>query len=165
MLATFAAISALKPEAQLVVANDGSLRPALEAQARALGLADRIRFVGRLDAAAQGAHYARSRWFLSLPASDSVSVSVIEALAHECLPLLSELPANRELLSQGQQGLILAEGAETDAPALLARLEALLAEGEAVGAANRDWVARHALFPPAVRRFVERLQALDAPRP
>ena len=165
VLATFAAIAALKPEARLVVANDGSLRPALEAQARALGLADRIEFVGRLDAKAQGAQYAHARWFLSLPASDSVSVSVLEALAHECLPLLSELPANRELLAQGQRGLILAEGEEAQAPALLARLEALLAEGEAVGAVNRDWVARHALFPPAVRRFVDRLQALVAPRP
>lgn len=163
VLATFAAIAALKPEARLVVANDGSLRPALEVQARALGLADRIEFVGRLDAKAQGTHYARARWFLSLPASDSVSVSVIEALAHECLPLLSDLPANHELLAEGQRGLVLAEGVEADGPALVLRLEALLAEGEGVGAANRDWVARHALFPPAVRRFVDRLKALQAP--
>jgi glycosyltransferase involved in cell wall biosynthesis len=146
-----------------VVANDGSLRASLEAQARSLGLADRIEFVGRLDAKAQGTYYARARWFLSLPVSDSVSVSVLEAMAHECLPLLSELPANRELLADGQRGLILAEGEEAHGEALVARLETLLAEGETVGAVNRDWVARHALFPPAVRRFVDRLKALDAP--
>ena len=163
VLATFVAIAALKPEARLVVANDGSLRASLEAQARSLGLADRIEFVGRLDAKAQGTYYARARWFLSLPVSDSVSVSVLEAMAHECLPLLSELPANRELLADGQRGLILAEGEEAHGEALVARLETLLAEGETVGAVNRDWVARHALFPPAVRRFVDRLKALDAP--
>lgn len=163
VLATFAAIARLKPEARLVMANDGSLRGALEAQAKSLGLDGRVEFVGRLDPKAQGVHYARARWFLSLPASDSVSVSVLEALAHECLPLLSELPANRELLADGQRGLVLAEGAEAEGQVLLDRLETLLVEGESVGAVNREWVARHALFPPAVRRFVDHLKALDAP--
>ncbi len=165
VLATFAAIARLKPEARLVMANDGSLRAALEAQAQALGLGGRVEFVGRLDPKTQGGYYARARWFLSLPASDSVSVSVLEAMAHECLPLLSELPANRELLADGQRGLVLADGEETEGQVLLDRLETLLIEGEAVGAVNREWVARHALFPPAVRRFVDRLKALDAPVP
>ncbi|MGM9516921.1 glycosyltransferase family 4 protein [Roseateles sp. DB2] len=162
VLATFAAIAALRPEARLVMANDGSLRARLEAQAQASGLGERIDWVGRLDPKAQGAHYARARWFLSLPASDSVSVSVLEAMAHECLPLLSELPANRELLADGQRGLVLAEDAQADGRALVDQLEALLAQGESVGTVNREWVASHALFPPAVRRFVERLRALDA---
>ncbi|HLO95670.1 MAG TPA: hypothetical protein VK195_15265, partial [Burkholderiaceae bacterium] len=72
------------------------------------------------------------------------------------------LPANRELLADGQRGLVLAEGAEREGQVLLDRLETLLVEGESVGAANRDWVARHALFPPAVCRFVDRLKALKA---
>ena len=163
VLGTFAAIAALRPEARLVMANEGSLRGALEAQARALGLNGRVEFVGRLDPKAQGAHYARARWFISLPASDSVSVSVLEAMAHECLPLLSDLPANRELLADGQRGLVLEDGAEAEGQVLLDRLESLLAEGESVGVPNREWVARHALFPPAVRRFIDRLKALDAP--
>ncbi|WP_371392038.1 glycosyltransferase, partial [Salmonella sp. M285] len=82
---------------QLVVANDGSLRAGLEADVAARGLAGKVRFVGRLDAREQAAHYARATWFLSLPQSDSVSVSVLEAMAHGCVPLLSDLAANREL--------------------------------------------------------------------
>ena len=77
----------------------------------ALGLQDQVRFVGRLDAAAQAGHYARARWYFSLPRSDSVSVSVLEAMAHGCVPLLSDLPANRELVRSGDNGLILADGA------------------------------------------------------
>jgi L-malate glycosyltransferase len=85
----------------LVVANDGSLRGALQAQAAALGLADRVVFVGRLDAGTQAGWYDRAQWYLSLPQSDSVAVSVLEAMAHGCIPILSDLPANRELVDSG----------------------------------------------------------------
>jgi L-malate glycosyltransferase len=156
----FAAIAAQRPEAQLRVANDGSLREALQAQVRSLGLEDRVEFLGRLDAVSQGRHYAHARWFLSLPESDSVSVSVLEAMAHECLPVLSDLPANHELLGQGRHGLILSDPDElTRLPARLAAL-ADDAHIDAMGAANRAWVAQNALFGPAVKRFVARLNAL-----
>ncbi len=172
VIATFAAIAAQQPTARLVVANDGSLRGALEDQARSLGLADRIEFVGRLDAVAQGRQYAHARWFMSLPASDSVSVSVIEAMAHECLPILSDLPANHELLGTQEpgsprHGVILATDPHPDAAAQRAalpqRLAALVddaAHADVLGAANRAWVAQHAMFAPAVKRFVARLNSL-----
>ncbi|MCK7499220.1 MAG: hypothetical protein MZW92_58660 [Comamonadaceae bacterium] len=44
--------------------------------------------------------------------SDSVAVSVLEAMAHGCIPLLSDLPANRELVRGGDNGLVLAQGDE-----------------------------------------------------
>jgi len=159
VIEAFAAVAAQVAEARLVVANDGSLRGALEQQVRGLGLGARVDFVGRLAAAQQASHYARSRWFLSLPASDSVAVSVLEAMAHECLPILSDLPANRELVGPGVgQGLVLADGA--DLAELPARLSALLPEADAAGRANRAWVGAHALFPPAVERFVARLKSV-----
>lgn len=154
----FAAIAAQWPQAALVVAHDGSLRGALQARARHLGLQDRVRFVGRLDAAAQAEHYARARWYISLPRSDSVSVSVLEAMAHGCVPLLSDLPANHELVRSGDNGLILADGATPS----VAALQALLARGEAIARANHDWVRGHAMFGPCVERFVARLRELQA---
>jgi glycosyltransferase involved in cell wall biosynthesis len=150
----FAHIAAAWPDAWLVVANDGSLRRALEARAAPLG--DRVRFVGRLDAEAQARWYAAARWYLSLPESDSVSVSVIEAMAHGCIPLLSDLPANRELVRDGENGLIVAGDTRPAARAL----EALQARADAVAHANHGWVRDHALFAPCVERFVGRLAAL-----
>lgn len=150
----FARIAAAQPEARLVVANDGSLRGSLEADVAARGLADRVSFVGRLDAAAQASHYARSTWFLSLPESDSVSVSVLEAMAHGCVPLLSELPANRELIGDSARGLIVSSPA--DLPARMAALDtARLALG------NRVWVAANGMFEPHVQRFLTRLRELS----
>ncbi|CAM4151356.1 glycosyltransferase [Roseateles saccharophilus] len=150
----FARIAAAQPEARLVVANDGSLRQALQADVAARGLADRVSFVGRLDASAQAAHYARSTWFLSLPQSDSVSVSVLEAMAHGCVPLLSELPANRELIGDSARGLIV--GSLDDLPARMALLDTA-----ALARTNRDWVAVNGLFEPHVQRFLTRLRELS----
>jgi len=150
----FARIAASQPDARLVVANDGSLRAELEADVAARGLADKISFVGRLDSQAQAGHYARSTWFLSLPESDSVSVSVLEAMAHGCVPLLSELPANRELIGDSARGLIV--GSLDDLPARMAALDtSRLAMG------NRDWVAANGLFEPGVQRFLTRLRELS----
>ncbi len=150
----FARIAAVQPEARLVVANDGSLRQALQADVAARGLADKVSFVGRLDAATQASHYARSTWFLSLPESDSVSVSVLEAMAHGCVPLLSDLPANRELIGDSLRGLIVAT--PDDLPARMAALDTAR-----LAITNRDWVAAHGLFEPHVQRFLTRLRELS----
>jgi len=155
---TFAAIARGWPQARLVVAHDGSLRDAAQARVREHGLAGRVRFTGRLDAREQAAWYGQARWYLSLPRSDSVSVSVLEALAHGCVPLLSDLPANRELVEHGRNGWIVADGR----PPALAELQALCGRGDAIAAANRAWVQSNALFAPAVEHFVARLRAIDA---
>ncbi len=141
---------------RLVVANTGSMRGTLQAEVQTLGLQRQVQFVGRLDAAAQDACYAQARWYLSLPRSDSVSVSVLEAMAHGCVPLLSDLPANRELVQDGHNGLIVPAGG------LLARaaLDKFAPLADAAAEHNRRWVQQHALFAPSVAAFVARLQAL-----
>lgn len=161
VLQCFAGLAAAWPDAELVVANDGSLRPALQAQAAALGLAGRVRFVGRLDAAAQAAEYARARWYLSLPASDSVAVSVLEALAHGCLPILSDLPANHELVRRGDNGWVL----QGDDLPTAAQLQPLQQRADAVAEANHAWVGAHAMFPRSVAAFLARLREIDASGP
>jgi L-malate glycosyltransferase len=161
VLDVFAAIAAHQPEARLVVANDGSLRAAMQTRATALGLAERVQFVGRLDAPAQALEYARAAWYLSLPRSDSVAVSVLEAMAHGCVPLLSDLPANRELVASGRNGLILADPGALAQPGELARL---MARADQISRDNRAWVQQHGLFEPAVQRLLLRLTQLMAGR-
>ena len=159
VLTLFAGVASSWPQARLVIANSGSLGDALRQQAQALGLGGRIEFVGRLDAAAQAAYYARARWYLSVPRSDSVSVSVLEAMAHGCIPLLSDLPANRELVRDGANGLILPDG-QTSLNA--AALDRLTADAASIAAANRDWVGANALFGPCVDAFVARLYRITS---
>jgi len=163
VIEVFHALARDMPRAQLVVANGGALLGALQAQVASLGLAERVRFVGRLDAAKQARWYDQARWYLSLPVSDSVSVSVLEAMAHGCVPILSDLPANRELVRDGDNGLILADGARLQ----MSELQTCAAQAERIAAHNRAWVQQHALFAPCVRAFAARLAALPerAPAP
>ena len=181
VLALFAGIAAAWPDAELVMANDGSLRPVLERQAAAAGLAHRVRFIGRVDAATQAGWYTRARWYVSLPESDSVSVSVLEALAHGCIPLLSDLPANHELVHRGDARQVsdpipgqipgqLPDQIPDQLPGWVARddslpgpvdLQPLLDRADAIAARHHGWVAGHAMFGPSVARFLARLRALD----
>lgn len=157
VLALFDAVRKVWPDARLVIANDGSLLPALRYQVQAAGLSPAVQFVGRLDAQAQAAWYAQARWYVSQPRSDSVSVSVLEAMAQGCIPLLSDLPANHELVRSGDNGWV-AQGQALPSPG---ELQALLARGEAIAQANHAWVASNAMFAPHVTALLSRLQALD----
>jgi len=156
VLDLFAPIAMALPEAQLVFAHDGSLRGSLEQRVRNRGMERQVRFVGHLDAASQAREYAQAQWYVSQPQSDSIAVSVLEAMAQGCIPILSDLPANRELVRDGSNGLIVPEGVPLDA----VRIRDLLDRARAVARENRAWVAQHALFAPAVERFVARLREL-----
>ncbi len=160
VLRVFAQVAHAWPRARLAVANLGSLREALVRQAHALGLHDRVQFIGRLDANEQALYYTRAQWYLSLPQSDSVSVSVLEAMAHGCIPVLSDLPANRELVRSGDNGLIVDVHADRPAQALVDDMLALQACAQRIADGNRQWVADHAMFAPAVQRFLARLHTL-----
>lgn len=158
VMQSFACLAADWPAARLVMADDVSLRAALEQRVTALGLADRVHFTGRLDAATQSQWYGAARWYFSLPKSDSVSVSLLEAMGHGCVPVVADLPANRELVHHGRNGWICTD----DQPLTYTAVQSLLPRLESMGKRNRDWVLRHAMFSPAVERFVGRLYGFDA---
>jgi len=82
-------------------------------------------------------------------------------MGHGCIPLLSELPANRELVRDGVNGLIVPDGVQAFD---VAALDRLAADAASIAAANRDWVGAHALFGPSVAAFVARLEQ-STPRP
>jgi L-malate glycosyltransferase len=160
VLTWFAAVA--PAPSRLVVANGGSLLGALQAQALSLGIAQRVSFVGRLDARVQAQWYAQARWYISLPTSDSVAVSVLEAMAQGCVPILSNLPANRELVHDGDNGWIVPDQT-MPAAAAASKLSSLLLRADSIAEHNRAWVAQHALFGPSVAAFLQRLQALAPP--
>lgn len=173
VLDLFATVAAQDPKARLVVAHTGRQRAALEQQVAQLGLQARVAFVGRLDAQEQARLYAQAQWYLSLPHSDSVSVSVLEAMAHGCIPVLSDLPANRELIEHGQTGWILSndappgvDGRHPQGPAagsieaFCGARPALLEAAPFIAQRNRQWIQDNGLFAPRVRGFLQALGLL-----
>jgi len=43
---------------------------------------------------------------VSVPESDATSISLLEAMAFGCVPVVSDLPANREWIQNGVNGII-----------------------------------------------------------
>jgi len=99
-----------KKDWRLVIAGQGPETGRLRQQMQDLGLQDRVDFVGLLGTRENGAYYNRARIFMSLPRSDATSVSLLEAMACGCLPVVSNLPANREWISDGVNGKVVNEG-------------------------------------------------------
>lgn len=96
--------AALLPDATFAIAGEGPDRAALEAQARALGLADRVIFLGqRQDVrellAGCDAFVLPSLW-------EGLPVSILEAMAAGKPVIASEIPGNDEAVVHGITGLL-----------------------------------------------------------
>jgi glycosyltransferase involved in cell wall biosynthesis len=90
------------PDARLVVAHRGSMTEAL--RQRASGVPGRIEFVGFLDRARFRDALADAEVFVSVPSSDATSVALLQAMAAGCLPIVTDLPSQRELIDDGVNG-------------------------------------------------------------
>lgn len=151
----FAAIAPRHPQWTLEVAGSGEQTGALHALAAELRIAERIEFSGQLASPELGRAYRRSAVFVSVPETDGTSVSLLEAMAAGCLPVLSDLPANREWVQDGRNGRLV-EAMD----ALPQALEAAIAEFESGGwdregrAINERLVDEHARFANNIRTFV-----------
>jgi glycosyltransferase involved in cell wall biosynthesis len=93
-------------EWRLVIAGKGSETESLRRLVSELGLKDLVTFTGWLNAQENSEYYNRSMVYCSLPDSDSAAISVIEAMACGCIPLVTDLPAMRELVTDGENGLL-----------------------------------------------------------
>jgi glycosyltransferase involved in cell wall biosynthesis len=137
-----AAAMRARPELELVVAGDGSLRPELERRAAERLPAGRFRFVGRLDPDALAGWLGRADVYLSASLSDSTSLSLLEAMASGAVPVVSDIDGNREWVGHGEGARVFAPG---DAAALDRALERALSDDawrEAARAHNRAVVER-----------------------
>ncbi|AXK38481.1 glycosyltransferase family 4 protein [Crenobacter cavernae] len=155
IIAAWAAIEA-QPQFkdwQLTIAASGPETDALRAQAARLKLR-RVDFAGFVSPQKLAELYAESRVFVSVPESDATSVSLLEAMGHGCLPLLSNLPANGEWVLDGVNGRIVPDIANL--PSALAEslewasCDAKLAEAAAI---NRRLVETRALNSANVARY------------
>jgi glycosyltransferase involved in cell wall biosynthesis len=93
------------PDARLTVAGEGGERGRLEAIARELGIADAVSFAGQQTPEALADSLAASHVYVSVPSSDSLALSTVEAMAAGCFPVVSDLPSNEGWIIEGKNGL------------------------------------------------------------
>lgn len=102
----FADFHSNHPEWQLVIGATGSETDKLETQVKQLGLTENVQFIGWLNEEENRSLYAKASIYVSIPSSDGTSVSLLEAMSANCVPVVSDLPANKEWISHMENGII-----------------------------------------------------------
>lgn len=95
------------PDWKLIIAAVGKNTEKLKQLVKELKLQEQVEFVGFLDKEQNLNNYLRSKIYISIPNTDGTSISLLEAMAYGCLPVLSDLPANREWVKDAENGIIL----------------------------------------------------------
>jgi glycosyltransferase involved in cell wall biosynthesis len=131
-------------QAVFLIVGDGDLRPALEQQARASGIGDRVRFLGwRRDL---DTLYAASDVFLLTSRNEGTPVALIESLAAAVPGVSTDVGGVRDVIDSDRVGLVAPFG---DARALADHVLALTSDLERrrrMGEAGRQTVsARYGL--------------------
>jgi glycosyltransferase involved in cell wall biosynthesis len=98
------AVARLERASPIVVAGEGSCRAALEERARALGLADRVRWLGLRDDAKE-IHQAFDVYVQSSE-TEGVSNAVLEAMALETPVVATAVGGTGELIDDEVHGLL-----------------------------------------------------------
>jgi glycosyltransferase involved in cell wall biosynthesis len=127
---------------RLRVAGSGSRAGALRDRGAPLG----VEFVGWLAQAELDRELGAAHVYVSTSRSDSTSVSLLEAMAAGCFPVVSDLEANREWVASGSTALLFPPG---DAGALVDCLRRAVADAalrDTAAARNRATVQARATW-------------------
>ena len=120
-----------------------------------LGIMGSVRFVGRIEDHKQIARYlSLAQVFVSVALADCFSQSVLEAMACEVVPVISDLPPTREWVQDGWNGYVISPGEpESVAKGILKALRDDEATRRAFGERNRDIVRKRADFNKEMTRM------------
>jgi len=113
------------PQARLSIAGTGPERPALEALAASLGIADAVRFLGRLERSDMAALYRSADVTLNPARVDNMPNSVLESLASGVPVVSTNVGGVPYLVEQGRTALLVEAG---DSAAMAAALADLLSQ-------------------------------------
>ena len=130
----FAAMRAEYPDATLALKlgpSDAELSSIVAAEIEALDIGPAVSVIGHMPHDQLAELYRVADVCLSVPSSDGTSVALLEAMASGRPVVVSDIPANREWVTEGESGALVPPG---DAPALAEAL-LLLAESADVRAA------------------------------
>ena len=117
LLRAFREAQRARPELLLVLVGDGSLRPELEALARALEITHAVRFTG--DQADPASWYRCFDTFVLASRAEGTSMSLLEAMASGCSIIATDVGGNRAVLGEDGAGRLVPS---EDAAALSAAL-------------------------------------------
>jgi glycosyltransferase involved in cell wall biosynthesis len=113
MIDAFAAVHEALPDAALTIAGDGGEKARLVARADTSTGVSRIRFIGGVTHDHMPALLREHHLYISTSPADTTSVSLLEAMAVGLFPIVTDIPANREWITDGENGRLVPPGEAT----------------------------------------------------
>lgn len=150
----FAKIRLQNTKAKLVIANEGDEKDNLKTLCHELKITDSVEFIGFITQNQQDEIYKKSGFYYTLPTSDATSVSLLEAMAWGCIPIVSNIPANREWIENLKNGIILSD---VDFP----WNQNILSQKEDILMKNRAIIAEKAIFSTSINEFFSEVSTLS----
>jgi glycosyltransferase involved in cell wall biosynthesis len=126
LLDAFAIVLQRLPEARLVLVGDGSSRSQLEQQALQLGIHANVRFTGAVHPSQVSSWLKIADVFALVSPSEGFPCAVAEALSAGLPCVVSNIPANRQLIKPEEHGLLVPVG---NATAIAEAIERILTDG------------------------------------
>jgi glycosyltransferase involved in cell wall biosynthesis len=95
-----------EPNAQFIIAGIGSERENLEKQVKDLNVGSKVRFLGWVAHEEMPKLLSHTDIYISTSLDDGTSVSLLEAMASGAFPIVTDIPSNREWISDGENGFL-----------------------------------------------------------
>jgi glycosyltransferase involved in cell wall biosynthesis len=95
-----------EPNVKFIFAGDGPERKNVERQAETLAIGSSIEFLGWVRHEEMAKLLSRSEIYISTSLDDGTSVSLLEAMAAGAFPIVTDIPSNREWISDGENGFL-----------------------------------------------------------
>jgi PEP-CTERM/exosortase A-associated glycosyltransferase len=169
LIASMPALVAREPDARLLLVGGGPMESALRAQAAASPAADAIRFVGRVPHTEVERYYSLCD-VLAYPRKASrltdlvTPLKPLEAMAQGKLVAASNVGGHRELIRDGETGVLFAPDDPAACAAALADLLARRGDWDAIRATARKHVAIWHDWNTNVKRYQTVYQTVLSPR-
>lgn len=95
-----------EPKTKFLIAGDGSEKKSLQREAESLNINSCVEFLGRVPHEEMPNLLFQADIYVSTSPYDGTSVSLLEALASGTFPVVTDIPANREWIVDGDNGFL-----------------------------------------------------------
>lgn len=144
-----------EPDVRFLIAGDGVERKNLEEEAKSLNIDSSVQFFGHVPHEKMADFLTKADIYVSTSLHDGASVSLLEAMAAGAFPIVTDIPANKEWITDGENGFLI----PTDGETFLARriLDAIRNKPllKKIQRKNRLVVEEKALWPKNIKGIQE----------
>lgn len=139
---------------RLVLAGTGDRETQLRSQADQLRVTDAVEFLGYVPRESMPALYATADLFVLPSQSEGMSMALLEAMASGLPVIVTDTGGSRELVTEGENGHIVAWGDVDGLTAVLGNLVARSEDRKRMGAASRK-TAGNFSWPVIARQYLD----------